>query len=445
MESVCLLNEEKVSFYISHGLSSTVISEQNVFSIFNTLHCATVATANELSDKNVARSFYRTTPPTRYWGYAVADFLMKWDSRRVAILAEICVVLNLIEEAAKQGYIQNNEMFFIGTPINILNDKEIRFHNFTHIIPYLYGAMTMELGRNDDPPPTTYRKFISSNILAPIAANPPFPVKDMLEQKEDTIVPGCLSTAIPTMSELVNRGMVTWTDIATGTLLTKVPLATFIRVMNELKLPGFGERPFAFDAKTGDPVSAVKYILGTVIYNKTKLEMAQTWTSSSTLYLSEYVGVWYNGSIIMEKDFTFPDGSKSPPRVMPRVLEPVRSTTLFLSMLVVTLILEALYVLTLIAIILKRKSPAVRKNSVIFTSFIVFGCICIQATIIPEYFGGFDTSAGCRSAFFLFHIGFAFTFGACFLKVYRIHRILNNRNGSTKLRDPILLQYYSVI
>ncbi|KAJ3070795.1 hypothetical protein HK102_006589, partial [Quaeritorhiza haematococci] len=320
LESVRLVNDEKVAFYMSHSPSPTVISEQNIVNIFNTLHCGTIATANELSDKAVARTFYRTVVPTKHWGYAAADFLMKWDLRRVAILAEegsVCqsmltgfseaaarnnitilvtrflpstvnnvlfmrnyrygydwaqyiksvrdsgarIVIHcgyasfysLFDEAAKQGYIQNHEMFFIGTPQNNLDINNIKFTNYTHILPYLYGAMTLEVARNDAPPPTLYSTTIS-DILTSVAANPPFLVKDVLERKEDTIFPSCLYTAIPTMSELVKRGLLTWNDIANGLLLTKVPFARFMQVMNEIKLSGPGGKPFAFDPKTADPV-----------------------------------------------------------------------------------------------------------------------------------------------------------------------------------------------
>ncbi|KAJ3086751.1 hypothetical protein HK102_012572, partial [Quaeritorhiza haematococci] len=280
LECVRLIDKEKVAFYISHSPSPTVISEQNIINIFNTLHCATTATANELSDKGVAKTFYRTTAPTKYWGYAVAEFLMKWNLRRVAVLAEegsVCQdwaqyiksvrdsggrivvhcgqVPNAFHEAAKQGYIQKNEMFFIATPSNMADTVTLRSINFTHIIPHLYGSMAIEVGRNDVPPPNDFSTFIESDVLAPIAANPPFVVRDTAPRKEDTLFSSCLYTAIPAMSEVVKRGLVTWSDIANGALLTKVPFARFMQVMNEVKLPGFGGKPFAFDPKTADPTN----------------------------------------------------------------------------------------------------------------------------------------------------------------------------------------------
>ncbi|KAJ3085086.1 hypothetical protein HK102_000327, partial [Quaeritorhiza haematococci] len=318
--------------------------------------------------------------------------------------------------------------------------------NFTHIMPHMFGTTVATFVRlGDDPRVFPYRTFLKNEILEPVKNNPPFLTQTPLQfYHEDESYMACLYTIIPTISELVKLGLVSWQDVANQKLLSKVSLTKFLEVANSLALPGLAGRPIAFDLTTGDPANVIYFYN---VYNRTvvDLSMKRRMTGGKHGLLAEYVGIWYNGSLFLDTNFTFPDGSQTPPRVMPLTLSYQRSNSLFAGVLVTTLILEAIYAAVFVAMVLKRNTAPVRRNSFTFICLILLGSMVMQTAPIPEFFGRFDSVVTCRLSGFLFHWGFAVCYGAILLKVYRIIRIFNNKTGTPIiLQDSVLLIYYAI-
>ncbi|KAJ3090920.1 hypothetical protein HK102_002257 [Quaeritorhiza haematococci] len=505
LEAIRLL-QQNASVFISHNPSTVVIAEQNVINLFKILQCGSISSAGELSNKAVAKTFFRTIVVASDWGKAVGDYLAKTNLRRVAVLAEevsVCqsvvngftkraaennitilvtrflpptlsrptymanyrynynwrqyiksvrdsgvrVVLHcgynslfsLVDEA--KGYIQGNQMHFVTTTVNLMNTDVLRAINYTHIIPYLYGSVAITFTRTT-PVPNAYRSFMENDVLGPTQSNPPFKTSSAIRiNNDDQIYAACLYTIIPTMSELVKQGLVTWQDIAGGKLLTKITYTKFLEVANSLNLTGLAGRPFAFDVATGDPTNELYFYN---VYNKTVMNIAQTWNGTNML-IAENIGLWYNGTIQLDREFTYPDGSQTPPRVMPLTFTYERSRPLFTAMFALTIVLEVLYIATFAVMIVYRDRPAIRKNSFTFICVIILGCMLMQTSTIAEYFGDYESAVTCRLAGFLFHFGFAIAFTAVILKVWRIYRIFNNKKGtSLKLHDTTLLMYWGI-
>ncbi|KAJ3079236.1 hypothetical protein HK102_003935 [Quaeritorhiza haematococci] len=504
------LVQENVSAVISSSGSAQAIAESNVISLFNLPMCALTATANELSDKTLFKTFYRVQSPSKVWGFSFAEFLAMHNLRRVAVLIEdhpICqsvmsgfteaasknnvsilvtrflpytsdravymrsyrygfdwgqyvksardssarVVFhcggwgfyNLVEEAANRGYIQRNEMLFIhGLGSDKYESFYLRETNFTHIIPYLYGTAIIS-NINYQPAASQYREFLSQTLATgDVALNTTQSPRTLLAY--DPLIASCVYSMIPAMSTLVSRNLTTWQDIARGNILRNVTLSQYLNAANAAKMPGQSPpRPMSWDEKTGDPLIDL-YI--TNVRNKTLMALAAKPNDTTNVMFADTIGTWYNSTFSMMQAMTFPDGTTTPPRVTNLVLDFIRNEGLFIAGFAITILLEVIFFVTLMSIHLKRNTPAVRKNSPTFLLLIVAGCFLIQGSVIPLYFGNLDSFAICRASDFLFHMGFAVTFGAILLKVYRIYRIFTNQSQASplNLQDAVLLRYYSL-
>ncbi|KAJ3086640.1 hypothetical protein HK102_012774 [Quaeritorhiza haematococci] len=251
-----------------------------------------------------------------------------------------------------------------------------------------------------------------------------------------------LQVMIPTMSELVRRNRTTWQRIADKQLLVDVTFSEFISTANGLQIPGYANLSFQFD-KNAD------LLVPNSILNINNQSLQALLRKNSTTHndLFTISGIWYNNSVRVWTDLQFTGGSTTPPRVTFLTLPRESSSGLFRAVFIMTLILEAFFVASLIAIIINRDKPAIRKNSFSFLCIIIIGCIVELASTFPGYVSrAYDNKLTCQSVSYLSHLGFALAFGGILLKVWRIYRIFTNtRAGGVNLQDSTLLRYQAAI
>ncbi|KAJ3085760.1 hypothetical protein HK102_013850, partial [Quaeritorhiza haematococci] len=492
------LKNENIGLLIADLTSTLTISEQQVISIFNILQCASLSTANELSNKAVYKTFMRTAPPSSAFGVAMADLLVSYNLLRVAIISEnsiactgaingftehaasrnisIVVTRELLDTASYDLYINNyrknvdwasyiksvkdsgaqvivhcgfySKLSLMDAAIKAgyMDDENskmlfffIELLNATHLIPHLHGTFHI-MPKQSLPERSAPYNQLMNTVLSGIDTNSSFKVDSVLPMQENDLAsPSCLMAIVPTLAELVKRNKTSWRSISKGNLLKDVSLKYFLQVANELQVPGLRNTSFQFDTSTGDPYAPFQIYNA---FNKTRLlELMKPDSSLVPVSLLQPIGIWLGGSIKLDRAAVFPDGSTTPPRVVPLAIPYQRSQPLFLGVLITGILLEVSFAGILAMIVIKRNTAPVRKNSFRFLCLIVVGCMVLLASSFPGFVSAYDTHGTCMALGYLAHLGFAVTFGSICLKVYRIWRIFTNQAATNvNLPDEYLLK-----
>ncbi|KAJ3081111.1 hypothetical protein HK102_002578 [Quaeritorhiza haematococci] len=485
-ETLRFAGKERIAFFVGDTTDFDSITQQTILSKFNILQCSTEAggdtrtnyASNFLNDPAQAPTFMTTRSSPAQFGAAVATLFEHLQLNRVVIIydewynkckervegfivnarmrsitvlwstqisdsfwsaidkqlfgpfnswAETIrriralkarvivhcgrdgVYYDLLKEAANQGLMQENRTLFTLLDLNsgVVNGTE-----YADIAPYMYGALVIRPAtrENDiitDPYPQYMREVVRSLSNTTVKLLSPRPVT-----LDSARYAGCVRVLIPTITELVRRGNITWEQVARGELLSRVRMTD---------------------------------VLAAATNNRTMVNRGFFITNTTRLGTLEGIERTGNGSTLAQiaRLITFPDGTSTPPRVNPLTIERERSFSLALGIFLTTLVLEVAFIATLVTVFINRTKPAVKRNSFIFLSLIIVGCILQLASALPAFFEIRDTVATCESRDYLNHFGFAMTFTAIILKEYRLYRIFENKSAVVvKLPDPILLRYY---
>ncbi|KAJ3082932.1 hypothetical protein HK102_001384, partial [Quaeritorhiza haematococci] len=403
--------------------------ENNVLQVYNILQCSDVATSSILGDKTLYPGLLLANPRlTTGTGGATVDFLNRNNLKRVALVLEADDPSSETVQASiiKEGQAKNISFIVslsITRPLNLQTASEnpaVRYHIVSGLTnPPQYNQSDVQLLANlwANRNTTKYPNVLTS----------------LLPSMENRV--HCIRVLFYTFAEIIKRGLATPQEIASGRLLSKVPLRKFIEVANDLRIQGLVSPYIQFDMQTG------MRLADTGIYNIQRI------VNNTVQY--DLIASWRNGTYTSIMAPLFSDGSSTPPRVMSADFEFQRDMKMMYALFAVTCVFMLISVLSLVFAIAYREHTVFTKSAIKFLLCMIVGSLLVQASnLIDPWANASNLRASCELRSWLFHIGSVAILGALTLKIYRIHRIFNFTNGMYQLRylkDSSLFQIYGGI
>ncbi|KAJ3085146.1 hypothetical protein HK102_000275 [Quaeritorhiza haematococci] len=152
----------------------------------------------------------------------------------------------------------------------------------------------------------------------------------------------------------------------------------------------------------------------------------------------------------IQRNIVFPDGTSKAPRLTRLTIDRQRSETLSLAIFITTLTLEGVFCLIFGGILVVRRSPSVQRTGLPVIAVIVVGCMLQLASTLPGFFQDRDTPETCLARDWVHHMGFAITFSAIVLSLYKIYRRQTadqevQSKEDAEITDPVVWPYYVII
>ncbi|KAJ3079970.1 hypothetical protein HK102_003396 [Quaeritorhiza haematococci] len=287
------LINQNISSFIGDVNSALTSVENNVLQVYNILQCSDVATSSTLGDKTLYPGLLlanaRLTTGT---AQAMVDFLLQNNLKRVALVKP--KILRAIQTSiVKEGQARDinfivslsvprplnlstpfQEPAFVASIEQLVNtlqgsNAKVIICTGTYASYFLYdeavkrGSVRLLSNLTE-----TSRGTFQIAGLTNTIQNNQSDVKllnNLWVNRDPTVYPStltglsasfdtrghCMRVLVYTFAEIIKRGLATPQEIASGKLLSKVPLKKFIEIANSLKIDGMVSPYVQFDMQTG--------------------------------------------------------------------------------------------------------------------------------------------------------------------------------------------------
>ncbi|KAJ3076657.1 hypothetical protein HK102_005384 [Quaeritorhiza haematococci] len=370
---------------------------------------------------------------------------------------------------------------------------------FAHLAPHLLGILaidSMRRGLYVDSESDPYYQLMKRAVDS---ANTTFKLKESSPKLTfENVKPAfCLAFLIPALSKMIEKQEFFWESLAMGNMRHYITAFRVMLQLNELGLVGRANETWSWASEIPLPMSGDSksmtartpiYILNGLYQssdycaknseklnfllpflcsffeanNRTALDSGSFLKSFTTIgrmerllnpELPDYFGGYQfiNATFAqIAKNIIFPDGTSKAPRLTRLITDRQRSDTLSLAIFITTLILEGLFCLIFGGILVVRRSPSVQRTGLPVIAVIVGGCMLQLASALPGFFQNRDTPETCLARNWVHHVGFAITFSAIVLSLYKIYRLQTAQQEvrskeDAEIADPVVWPYYVII